>query len=513
MDWAAKYLPHRLTTYDRKSDTLGMSAFQRELCQRLDWKVTHRGTKTARLAPRKNAKSTISTIAYPLRESLEGREPYTLILSDALEKNAIPFLRDNIKREIEDNKELRHAYPDSCGRGAIWQDDKIELLNGACIEVSGIGQNIRGRLHRGQPPSLVIGDDLQGDKDIVSPTLRMNALRWFNGDVLNVGNPTTNFLMVGTAIHRESIIYSLANTPGWDSLTWKALVKPPEELTLWDDWERILHDGKPDAMDRARAFYDANKAAMDEGAEVLWPEQYPLYDLMLRMVSIGPAAFASEQQNNPTNPELNEWPEEYFDEVARPEFRWDKCDTEDGWPNDLHVRAMWLDPAKGRKDKLGDYSAIVLFGGSRSGAEYVKADLFRGSAEATVNLIISRAVKHVREFKPDVFGFEDVLFQSLYGKLLREALNAAGLDVTLLPSSDVTDKDVRIRRLTNPLAQRKLRFFRDKGTQLLVEQLRDFGPTAEKKDGPDALESARRTAWRWYKGKKKKNAEETQYEV
>jgi hypothetical protein len=56
--------------------------------------------------------------------------------------------------------------------------------------------------------------------------------------------------------------------------------------------------------------------------------------------------------------------------------------------------------------------------------------------------------------------------------------------------TNTVNKLVRIRRLTEPLTQRKMRFRRTRGTQLLVDQLRQF-PNAANDDGPDALEGAR----------------------
>ena len=464
--------------------------------------VANRGVKSCRIAPRKNAKSTFATMAYPLREALEGRERYILILSDALKKNAIPFLRDNIKLELENNASLKAAYPDACGPGPLWQEEKIVLKNGVCIEVSSTNENIRGRLYNGQPPSLVIGDDLQGDKDISSATYRENSWRWFTNDVMNVGNPATNYLVMGTAIHRDAIVYKLRGTPGWDTKLWRALggeqtrhgdgfnyaehLKRPD---LWDEWTAILQSFDEDALAKARAFYDANQEAMDDDLArfVLWPEQYPLYDLMLRMMTIGIASFGSEQQNNPHNPEMLYWPEEVFSEADRPEFRFKSWD-------DLQLagRVMYLDPAKGTKSKPGDYACYILFGWDSKGREYVEADLFRGSEQATLDAIIRRGVSHVRDFKPDVFAYEAAFSQNLYGRLLAEAFERDHLRVNLWPMEDRSDKDVRIIRLDAPLCQRVMSFRKTLGTEMLLDQLRQY-PLHERRDGPDALEGARRT--------------------
>jgi predicted phage terminase large subunit-like protein len=56
--------------------------------------------------------------------------------------------------------------------------------------------------------------------------------------------------------------------------------------------------------------------------------------------------------------------------------------------------------------------------------------------------------------------------------------------------NNMTNKQVRIRRLGTYLAQRQLRFKnRSPGTALLVQQMMDF-PVGDHDDGPDALEMA-----------------------
>ncbi len=48
------------------------------------------------------------------------------------------------------------------------------------------------------------------------------------------------------------------------------------------------------------------------GARVLWPEVEDLYTLMRMRVESGHAAFEREKQGSPVDPELCEWPEDYF---------------------------------------------------------------------------------------------------------------------------------------------------------------------------------------------------------
>ena len=63
------------------------------------------------------------------------------------------------------------------------------------------------------------------------------------------------------------------------------------------------------------------------------------------------------------------------------------------------------------------------------------------------------------------------------------------------------NKQVRIRRLSPYLEQRRLRFkSRSPGTALLVQQMRDF-PVGDHDDGPDALEMGLRLMIDLWNGK------------
>ena len=436
------------------------------------------------LAPRGAAKSTYVSFAYPLREALEKREPFTVIISDTADQ-AKDFLRQ-IKAQLEDNELLKADYPNDADKGPIWRDSRIQLRNGCEILAIGTGGKLRGRKSAAnRRPTLVVGDDLQNKDHIVSSLRRERSWEWFTKDVMAVGEPDTNFFVVGTAIHREAVVCRLETTPGWRSRKWKSLVEWPERLDLWTDWESRLHDyskGETEAESNAAAFYKANESAMLASSRALWPERYTVLDLMRRRASDGHAAFESEYQNNPVNPATCEWSEEYFTHGA---FWFDE------WPEDLQVRTIALDPSKGKSDRQGDYSAIVKYGRDRRGYEYVEADLRR----RPVDVMCHDLVATIKDFNPDAVAIETNAFQELLVVPVRQACQAHHLDSFPLRELDNTvPKPVRIRRLTQPLAQRRLRFkTRSPGTVMLVNQLKDW-PAVDHQDGPDCLEMCRRVA-------------------
>jgi predicted phage terminase large subunit-like protein len=309
--------------------------------------------------------------------------------------------------------------------------------------------------------------------------------------VCNAGSPRTNIVVLGTALHREAIVCKLQTTPGWKSKVFRSLERWPERMDFWGAWEALLHDwDKPDREVAALAFYEANREAMHAGAEVLWPGREPLYALMSKRASDGPAAFASEKQNDPINPELCEWDGSYFD---YPGFWFDR------WPDGLLLRVLSLDPSKGKDSDLGDYSAYVRMGLDKNLVMYVEADLRRMSSEA----IVDTGIEHIKVFKPDALVVETNIFAELFVAMFQTAATREGVFLPLACCQNMVSKEVRIRRLGSYLAQRKFRFkARSAGTQLLVQQLRDF-PQGDHDDGPDSLEQGLRKLIELHNGRQR----------
>lgn len=316
LDWGRKYLPEHFARPP--------SIMHRWLADRLGAARLARGTKLNVLALRGSAKSTLNTLAMPLLAAVEGWEPYIWIVSDT--KHQACAHLENVKTELVENRLLADDYPAAAGRGRVWRGNMIVLGNGVTIEAFGTGQRIRGRRRRQHRPTLIVCDD----GHIRSALQRDNSRDWFHGTLLNAGTPTTNFVNLATALHRDALAMELHRTPGWSSRLFKAIARWPKNMSLWREWEAIYTDvAKPDYQTIARAFYERNRQAMDAGAVLLWPTVDDLYTLMKLRIESGRTAFEREKQNSPIDPDRCEWPEEYFDESI-----WF-----DDWPSELVASA------------------------------------------------------------------------------------------------------------------------------------------------------------------------------
>jgi predicted phage terminase large subunit-like protein len=479
--WARKYLPAYFTH--------PVSRLHQWLAKRLQALHERRGTQLALIASRGSAKSTWASLSYPLWCAVRGVEPYIMIVSDSHQQACLHL--QAIKTEIEDNDALAHAYPRVCGEGPAWRQERIQLRNGVVIEALGTGSKIRGRRNRSERPSLIIVDDPENDEHVTSPLQRERTWSWFNRAVINAGNPQTNVLMLGTALHRDCLVLRLTRTAGWQGKTFQAIEKWPDRMDLWHQWELIYQDYEdPEHEVKARQYYEANRKAMDAGAVLLWQEREDLYALMCLRATIGHAAFASEKQGDPVNPEACEWPAEYF---SGPGFWFDT------WPEGIAIKALALDPSKGKDANHGDYSAFVKLGITPHQVMYVEADLQRRPTPQ----IVADGVEMVKQFQPDGFAIEINQFQELLSADFIRQGEQQKVHLPIFGLNNQVNKQVRIRRLGPYLSQRKLRFkSRSPGTALLVQQMRDF-PVGDHDDGPDALEMGLRLLIELWNGKMK----------
>jgi hypothetical protein len=105
--------------------------------------------------------------------------------------------------------------------------------NGVIIEAVGTGGRIRGKLEKSRRPTLLIIDDPESKESIVSATRRARAWEWFTKDVCNAGGPGSNYLLLGTNLHRECIVNRVRQSVGWVTRFFRSIIFWPERLDLW----------------------------------------------------------------------------------------------------------------------------------------------------------------------------------------------------------------------------------------------------------------------------------------
>jgi predicted phage terminase large subunit-like protein len=421
------------------------------------------GRKLALAAPRGEAKSTLAALLFPLWCAVTGQKRYIVLVMDALDQ-ALPAL-EAIKAELDSNPRLAQDFPEACGEGRVWQQRVILTANGAKVEVFGSGKRMRGLRHGPHRPDLVVLDDLENDENVRSPVQRDKLENWLKKTVLKLGaaDDSLDLLYIGTVLHHDSVLSRTLRNPWWETFTFRALIRWPERMDLWEQWEERFRNQGEEVADR---FYVQFRAAMDLGARVSWPAQRPLLALMKLRARDGHAAFDAELQNDPIDRESALFTAFVYWVEERRDWLWFGA----------------CDPSLGRAGAGRDPSAILVGGYDRAQGilHVVEARIRRRLPDA----IIEDIIELQRRYHCGRWSIEAVQFQEFFRTELVKRSAARGVHVPALGVTPHTDKALRIESLQPHVANGLIRFRADQTT--LLDQLRHY-PQADHDDGPDAL--------------------------
>ncbi len=300
--------------------------------------------------PRGSGKTSLCETACVWALVYGHREFVALIGSD--EDHAENML-DSIKVELETNDLLNDDFPEICfpiralegihqrAAGQLYQGRQTHIgwtakeivlptipgsrASGAIICVAGITGRIRGMKHKrvdgtSVRPSLVLIDDPQTDESARSPSQCAARERILAGAILGLAGPGRKIagLMALTVVRPDDLadrILDREKHPQWQGERTKMVYSFPANEALWARYAEVWREGmRADrGIGAATEFYLANRAAMDEGAVIAWPERHHPDELsavqhaMNLRLDRGDVAFWAEYQNEPL-------PEEHADD-------------------------------------------------------------------------------------------------------------------------------------------------------------------------------------------------------
>lgn len=291
--------------------------------------------------PRGFGKDTWTEVAV-LRALLGGFRRFVVFLQ-ATERHAARALR-RIQKELETNDLLSADFPEVCypirrleritqraqaqvldgkptrieitAEGLVLPTVEGSAASGAAVQVYGLTGAIRGLTMLGpdgEPirPDMVVINDAQTRESAKSPTQTSDREATISDDVLQLAGPSTAItaVMLGTVIYRNDLTDRFLDPdrhPEWQKVRTRLVEKFPDDMAKWDEYGELRRAGLRDGDDGrgATAFYRANRAAMDAGGVVSWPQRKKDGELSglqsaLNFYYDNPRGFWAEGQNEP----------------------------------------------------------------------------------------------------------------------------------------------------------------------------------------------------------------------
>ncbi len=183
-------------------------------------------------APRGHAKSTAVNHAYGLGAALFRAHPFQLKVSKtyALACEKI----EQAKQEILTNEKIRVIFEIDDVIRDRENDFIVAMKDGYKFRMMALGMNqaTRGLSWGTMRPTLILGDDMEDDEEVMSKDRRAKSMRWIMNTLLPMGGDATQIRIFGTILHNDSALVRLCKL--WKSKIWEACDdKVSEASILW----------------------------------------------------------------------------------------------------------------------------------------------------------------------------------------------------------------------------------------------------------------------------------------
>jgi predicted phage terminase large subunit-like protein len=369
--------------------------------------------------PREHGKTVRWSFAYVLWSIVTGKTRYALLIgasADAARENLI-----NIKLELEENELLVEDFGDQ--RGKVWRDDRIELLNGSCIQAKGSGASMRGTRFRQYRPDLIVLDDVLKDDSVESPSQRDKISRWLKRVVFNLGK-TAFIIWVNTIFHSD------------------------------DPISRLLDEVEAGTLKR---WIAVRLSCLRPDGTPLWPEYWSAEALEEKRQSLGFDSFSTEWCNEPLS-----------DEQRIIQKAWIKAHSYKDLPPKEELRFFCgVDPATGKHDRTAE---IAIAAHRKTGIIYVLHPWARVCSEtATVRQLMIAHKLHGFE----LIAWEDVVFSGIYGDYIQKLAAEENVYLPIKKIGNKLSKESKVRFLS-PLIENGVIRFPESGAEDMIDEITNF---------------------------------------
>ena len=380
-------------------------------------------------APRGTAKSTVTTLIYPLWRLAFKRsdEDLFIVIISESQAQSINFL-SRIKYHLTHSDNFRKTFGDMGPNTATrWTHTDVVLANGTRIIAVGTGQRVRGFIEGDTRPNLIVVDDFESELNAFTAEARAKNRKWMTEAVIPSLSDEGKICMIGTVISEDCFLY-------WakESETWRVLW-----YSIWDDNEKSI-----------------------------WPERFPksrILGIKKEFESVGNLnGFYQEYMNIAQSPDdapfKPEWVQLHHYDFER--INGQNClvrevgDDKEIKPVDVYCG---VDPASSLSARA-DFFVVATIGVDNDNNKYI-IDVYRNRispAEQPQVLIDAYKKYRPRRMKIETVGYQEALRVAVRELMSKESIYIPGLEKGVKPRNS---KSERLLSLV-PMFARKLFYFR-----------------------------------------------------
>lgn len=269
------------------------------------------------------AKTTIFDMAVGAWMHCYKKSLFTLIGAKT-DTDATQFL-DSIKKVFNENKKIIMVFDRLINTKATKENgdkytinaNEVEFTNGTYIKTVGSGTSVRGANWGGIRPTVVIADDFQDEKNILTDTARDKQYSKWTKEIEEVGDKAvyrngikikaaTKIIAIGTVLHIDCLMSRLSRNNDYYTILRQAIILDDEktvenifESPLWQQCHDIYFSEKLNKDERklkAKQFYEEHKSEMQ--FPVWWPEKWDCFNDLAVKYWEDRKSFMSELMND-----------------------------------------------------------------------------------------------------------------------------------------------------------------------------------------------------------------------
>ena len=364
-------------------------------------------------APRGTAKSTVTTLIFPLWKvafKKTDEDLFIVIISES-QTQSINFL-SRIKYHLTHSDKFKEIFGDLGPNTARrWTNNDVVLANGARLIAVGTGQRVRGFIEGDTRPNLIIVDDFESELNAFTPEARAKNRKWVTEAVIPSLSDEGKIAMIGTVISEDCFLYWAKESTAWHTLWY----------SIWDEDEKSI-----------------------------WPERFPnsrINEIKKEFSSVGNLnGFYQEYMNIAQSPDMApfkpEWIKLHHYDYKRKDGQnclvRTKGDEEEVKPIEIYCG---VDPASSLSS-TADYFVVTTIGIDYDNNKYI-IDIYRdriSPAEQPGVLLEVFKKYRPRRMKIETVGYQEALRTAVRELMLKENVYIPGLEKGVKPRNRKSER-------------------------------------------------------------------------